>query len=85
MATALRNDVTRITYGFVREAGKLRNVIVTLRRPNIIAFRAKGCKKEYVLTTDALYWQALKAEHAAKQREKKRRKNVTINPNETVR
>jgi hypothetical protein len=74
MATYLKSDTTRITFGFVREAGKLRNVVVTLRKPNVIAFRAKGCRKEYVLTTDVCYWQAVKADRAAKDREKKRKK-----------
>jgi len=74
MATILRKPVIRVTRGKVREAGKLREVIVILRPPNVIGFRAKGCKKEYQLTAEACYWMAMKAEHMYKKKKKTKKR-----------
>ena len=80
MATHLTKPVTRISRGKVREAGKPRNIVVILRPPNVIGFRAKGCRKEYQLTTEACYTMAVRAEVTAakrlkaKERAKKRKR-----------
>jgi len=77
--TDLTKPVKRVTNGVVRESGRLRDIVVILRPPNLIGFRAKGCRKEYQLTTDALYSLAVKCHVAeekkrtAKEKAKKRR------------
>ena len=60
--TNLKKPVKRVSRGLVREAGKLREVVVILRPPNVIGFRAKGCRKEYQLTAEACYLMAVTAE-----------------------
>ncbi len=65
--TDLKKTVKRVSAGLVREAGKLRKVVVILESPNVIKFRAKGCRRAYSLTTDACYHLAIKA-HVADQR-----------------
>jgi len=72
--TNLTKPVTRTSNGLVREAGKVREVVIILRPPNIIGFRAKGCRKEYQLTADVCYTMAVKAHVLAEKREKKRQK-----------
>lgn len=68
--TNLHKPVKRISSGLIREAGKVREVIVILRPPNVIGFRAKGCRKEYQLTTDGCYTLAVKAHVADEKRRK---------------
>jgi len=72
--TNLKRPVKRTSNGLIREAGKVREVVIILRPPNIIGFRAKGCRKEYQLTAEVCYTMAVKADHAAKQREKRKLK-----------
>jgi hypothetical protein len=72
--TNLTKPVKRISRGFVREAGQAREVVVILRPPNVIGFRAKGCRTEYRLTTEVCYLMAVRAHVAAEKREKKRLK-----------
>jgi hypothetical protein len=68
--TDLTKPVKRVSNGTVFEVGKIREVVVILRPPNIIAFRAKGCRKEYPLTTEACYIMAVKAHTASEKRKK---------------
>ena len=68
--TNLTKPVKRVSRGIVRERGKAREVVVILRPPNIIGFRAKGCRKEYQLTTDVCYLMAVRA-HVADLRKQK--------------
>ncbi len=68
--TDLKKLVKRISSGLVREAGKIREVVVILRPPNVIGFRAKGCRKEYQLTTEGCYVMAVRA-HVADQKKQK--------------
>jgi hypothetical protein len=65
----LTKAVRRISTGRTRERGKERDVVVILRPPNVIGFRAKGCRKEYPLTTDACYSMAVKAHVAAEKKQ----------------
>ena len=79
--TDLNKPVKRICQNsFVRDRG-LRQVVVILRPPNIIGFRAKGCRKEYQLTIDRLYVLAVDCEIAArkKQRAKERKEGKNAN------
>jgi hypothetical protein len=76
MTTILKNPVTRISNGQVREAGQLRDIIVILRPPNVIGFRAKGCRKEYQLTTEACYTMAVRAHVQAERRDKQKQKRL---------
>jgi len=73
--TKLTKPVRRITTATVREAGKMRPVIVTLEPPYSIAFRAKGCRTSYKLIADACYWLAIKAEQQSKKRQSHQPKN----------
>ncbi len=70
----LTKPVRRISSGAVREAGKIREVVIILRPPNVIGFRAKGCRKEYQLTAEVCYLMAVKADIAAQKREKQAKK-----------
>jgi len=76
--TNLRKPVKRVSAGMVRESGKPREVIVILRPPNVIGFRAKGCRKEYQLTTDGCYVLAVKAHIAAEKRRKAKEKKKRV-------
>jgi hypothetical protein len=69
--SALKKPVSRTTGGIVREAGKPREVIVILRPPNVLGFRAKGCRTEYQITTEVGWMMAVKAHQAAAQRAKR--------------
>jgi len=77
--TNLTKSVSWVSAGFVREAGKPRPVIVTMKPPNLLGFRAKGCRGTYWLTTDACYTLAVEAEVRDKKRKcrqlKKSKKN----------
>lgn len=68
--TDLNKPVKRVTHGMVRERG-LRPVVVILRPPNVLGFRAKGCRKEYQLTAEVCWSLAVKAEAAANARVKR--------------
>lgn len=68
--TNLNKPVKRVSHGFVREQGKAREIVVILRPPNVIGFRAKGCRKEYQLTIEGCYTMAVKATMAAERRTK---------------
>jgi hypothetical protein len=72
MIPFLRKAISRVTKSEVREAGRMRKVIVTLRPPNIIGFRTKGCRTEYQITADGGYWAAMRAHTIAESKEKKR-------------
>lgn len=77
MTLMLKKPVKRITNGKVREAGKQRNIIVILRPPNVIGFRAKGCRGEYRLTAEVCYTMAVGAHVQDKRRQKKVKKRRT--------
>lgn len=68
--TKLKRPVKRTDAGFIREAGQIRPIVVVLRPPNIIGFRAKGCRKEYQLTTGVCYAMAVKAHVAYEKKQK---------------
>jgi len=59
--TSLKKVVERASYGTVREAGKNRRIIVMVRPPNVLGFRAKGCRREYQLTMESCYLMAVRA------------------------
>jgi hypothetical protein len=67
--TTLHKPVRRVTTGLVREAGQARNVVVIMRPPNLLGFKAKGCRKEYVLPVETCYVMAVRAYAASKKRE----------------
>lgn len=62
--TDLNKPVKRVSHGTVYDRG-VRQVIIILRPPNILAFRAKGCRKEYPLTAEWCYRMAVEAEALA--------------------
>ena len=66
----LTKPVKRVTRDLIREAGKVREVVVTLRPPNVLGFRAKGCRREYRLTAEVCYIMAVRA-HVAEQKKAK--------------
>ena len=76
MAVRLKPGKTKqiFTKGQIREAGKNRDVVVVMRLPNQIGFRAKGCKTVYWLTVESLYYQAVEATVAFTKREKQKLK-----------
>ncbi|MCK5604737.1 hypothetical protein KAR91_22800 [Candidatus Pacearchaeota archaeon] len=77
--TNLTKPISRVAQpigdGVIREAGKLRQVVVTLQPPYILKFRAKGCKKSYSLTYAKCYTMAVKA-HVADAKRLKKKKRV---------
>ena len=76
--TNLTKPVKRTSRGLIREAGKHREIIIILRPPDVLGFRAKGCRKEYQLTAGACYTMAVRAhvadEKKRKTKEKKKRR-----------
>ena len=59
--TDLNKTLKRVSAGLTRESGKVRRVVVILRPPNVIGFRAHGCRTEYQLTIEACYTMAVRA------------------------
>jgi len=51
-------------------------VVVTIRPPNIIGFRAKGCRTEYCITAEVGYMMGLRAHLSDKVSQKKRLKKI---------
>ena len=74
--TDLNKRIKRVSKGLVQEAGKRRPIIIILRPPNVLGFRAKGCRREYQLTAEACWTMAIKADVAAAKRAKKQSKLV---------
>jgi hypothetical protein len=75
--TNLKRPVKRVCgKGLVREQGRQRAVVIILRPPNILGFRAKGCRKEYQLTADVCYTMAVRAAVLAKKKERKRKRKA---------
>ena len=75
--TELTKPVKRISNGLIRECGQERQIIITLEPPDVLAFRAKGCKRSYRLTANVCYVMAVRAQHEAEQRAKnKKRKSI---------
>lgn len=70
--TNLNRPIKRVSRGFVHEQGKAREIVVILRPPNVIGFRAKGCRKEYQLTTEGCYTMAVRA-HVRTEKEAKKK------------
>lgn len=68
--TTLKKPVRRVSSATVHEQGKNRQIIVILRPPNLIGFRASGCRREYTLTLDGCYVMAVRAHVAAEKRER---------------
>jgi len=74
--TSLNKPVARTMNGQVREAGKQREIVVILRPPNVLGFRAKGCRKEYQLTAEGCYTMAVRAYVAAEKTAKRKAKRT---------
>jgi len=74
MATALKKPVRRESAGLIREAGKLRQIIVSMEPPYLLGFRAKGCRKTYYLTAETCYQLAVKAHLLDERRQKAKAK-----------
>lgn len=72
--TNLNKPVKRVSHGLVREQGRRRRIVITLRPPNVLGFRAKGCRKEYQLTAEVCYTMAVRAEVLEKKKKRKKRK-----------
>jgi len=68
--TKLKKPVRRETNAMVREAGKPREIIIILRQPNVLGFKAKGCRREYTLTAEVCYTMAVRADVAAKKNQR---------------
>jgi hypothetical protein len=53
-----------------------RNVIVTLKPPNLIELRLKGMRQRLYVTVESVYWAAMKreVENKAKKKARKKRK-----------
>lgn len=81
MVTDLKKTVRRLSSGLIREAGKIRQIVVSLEPPCLLGFRAKGCRKTYYLTAEVCYSLAvkvhvldLKKQKAKDKREKRKNK-----------
>jgi len=72
--TKLKRVVKRTGAGVIREAGKNREIVIILRPPNVLGFRAKGCRKEYQLTSEACYTMAVRADIIHQKKEKAKRR-----------
>lgn len=81
MAVDLKKTVKRVSSDLVREAGKIRQIVVSLEPPCLLGFRAKGCRKTYYLTAEVCYSLAVKAHvlDQKKQKAKERKQNRKTN------
>ncbi len=68
--TALTKPVRRVSAATVREQGKPRQIVVILRPPGTIGFRAAGCRREYSLSLEGCYSMAVRAAVLAEKRER---------------
>jgi hypothetical protein len=68
--TTLTKPVRRVSGSLIHEQGRNRAIVVLLRPPNVIGFRAAGCRREYQLTIEGCYTMAVRAYVAAAQRER---------------
>jgi len=75
--TDLRKPVSRVSRATVREQGRQRQIVITLEPPNLLWFRAKGCRRRYALTADICYQLAVKASVAAQKRLKIKKREQT--------
>jgi len=73
--TNLKKPVSRLSHGLIREAGAHRQIVITLEPPDLLYFRAKGCRKRYVLTADVCYALAVKAHVRDQKKQKAKDKN----------
>jgi hypothetical protein len=64
--TLLRKKIKRVSNDSVRECGEERKIIITMEPPNLLGFRATGCRQTYYLTAGFCYHLAVKAAVAAK-------------------
>ncbi len=71
MTTPLKKPVHRESAATIREAGKLRQIIISMEPPHLLGFRAKGCRKTYYLTAQACYMLAVKADVLSKSKQRK--------------
>lgn len=74
--TNLNRTIKRVSAGMVREADKLRPLVITFEPPSVLGFRAKWCRKTCKLTAEACYWLAVKTDQQDKAREKRKQKNA---------
>jgi len=72
--TSLKKVVERASYGTVRESGKVRQIIIRIIPPNVVGFRAKGCRREYQLTMESCYLMAVRASVESERRKMKNEK-----------
>lgn len=72
--TKLRKKVQRETRARYHESGKWRAIMVALEPPDLITFRAKGCKTKYSITAKAGFELAVLAEVERKRKEKREQK-----------
>ena len=73
--TNLTKDVSRVSAGLIREVGQNREIVITLSPPDVLYFRAKGCRKRYSLTANRCYMLAVEAQvrYDKKQKAKERK------------
>ncbi len=74
--TDLKRKVRRVTAGTVREVGKARAIVVSLEPPQLLGFRAKGCRRTYYLTAETCYLLAVRADVEARRKERKQRRRA---------
>ena len=75
--TDLKKPIKRISSGVVRECGQVRPIVITLVPPDVLLFRAKGCRKSYALTANVCYTMAVRAEAERKRRDKQSEKKTS--------
>lgn len=72
--TDLKKNISRVSRGLIREAGQHRQIVIELAPPDVLYFRAKGCRRKYSLTAEACYIMAVKAHVADEKKRKKAEK-----------
>lgn len=60
--TNLNRTVSRVSDRVTFDAGKMREIVITMKPPGLVGFRAKGCRKTYWLTAEVCYDIAVKQE-----------------------
>jgi hypothetical protein len=74
--TSLTKQVKRLSSATVRERGAARPIVIILTPPNVLTFRAKGCRKGYDLTAEACYIMAVRADYERKRKDKLNKKKA---------
>lgn len=70
----LKKVIRRVSSDVIKDGGISGPIVIELRPPNLLCFRIKGCRREYILTAGVGYVMAVRAQALSEEKAKKVRK-----------